>query len=338
MRYFAGLFVLLTICSPAGSFAQGMSGSGHSISGFVREEGSNSLLQGARLEIFTSGSRAKPSVMSGTDGEFQFSELDAGDYSIVATKSGYDVATTSVSVLLGDSPSITVILRRTDSPKSVASTSTISVRQLSLPPKAQEAFRNGHKLLEQDGQPAKAITEFQRAIQVFPTYYEAYAEIAVADYRLNKLEDSEAALKKAIDLSSNKYPDAFILLAELCNDQRRYQEAETFARQAVALQDSSWHAYFALARALIGQKRGEEADLSASKSREFNPDNSQVYLLLANAHMLEHHYVAVVQDFDAFLKLEPHGPQSDEILQRRDNLQQELQKAPTPPIDPSEQP
>jgi Tfp pilus assembly protein PilF len=338
MRYLAATLILLAICSAPQSFAQAMSGSGHVIRGCVREDGSNALVQGATVEIFASGSRVKPSVMSGTNGEFQFNELPAGDYSIVATKSGYEPATLAVAVLPGGSPSVTILLRKSGSPPSSTSGKTISVHQLSVPAKAQEAFQSGQKLLQQDAQPAKAIVEFQRAIQNFPSYYEAYVEIAVADYRLNKFQDSEAALKKAIDLSSSKYPDAIILLAELCNDQRRFQEAEPLAQRAIALDDSSWHAHFALARALVGLQRGEEAEASASRSRDLKPDNPQVYLLLANAHMLEHHYFAVTQDFDAYLKLEPQGPESDDIRQRRDRLQHELRNAPPQQPDPDEHP
>jgi tetratricopeptide (TPR) repeat protein len=180
--------------------------------------------------------------------------------------------------------------------------------------------------------------EYQRAIQLYPSYFEAYTEIAVADYRLNKFQDSEAALQKAVDLSANKYLDALVLLAELYNDQRRFHEAEPLARQAVALEESSWHAHFALARALVGLQRGEEAEASASRSRDLKPDNSQVYLLLANAHMLQHHYFAVVQDFDAYLKVEPQGPQSENIRERRDRMQKELEDAPPQQPNPSVQP
>jgi tetratricopeptide (TPR) repeat protein len=338
MRYFIALLVLCTSCGVAQSFAQGMTGSGHVINGLVREEGSNALLQGVTVEIFASGGRVKPSVMSGTNGEFRFNELHAGDYSIVATKSGYETATLSVAVLLGSSPSVTISLRKSDSSKPAASTKTISVHQLSVPGKAREAFNNGQRLLQKDEQPAKAIVEYQRAIQLFPSYYEAYTEIAVADYRLNKFQDSEAALQKAVDLSANKYLDPLVLLAELYNDQRRFHEAEPLARQAVALDDSSWHVHFVLGRALVGLQRGDEAEISASKSRDLNPDNSQVYLLLANAHMLQHHYFAVVKDFDAYLKLEPQGPQSENIRARRNRLQKELEDAPPQQPNPSVQP
>ncbi|MFZ1973777.1 MAG: carboxypeptidase regulatory-like domain-containing protein [Candidatus Acidiferrales bacterium] len=337
MRYSVGLLVLLIVsCSPR-LFAQDTSYSGHAISGFVREDASNDPIQGVSLEIDSSGSRAKPGMISGTDGEFRFGGLPSGEYSIVATMPGYETATINVTVLRADSPNITISMHRIAAAVAGGS-ATISAHQLGVPAKAQDAFAKGRKLLHEDAQPAKAIPEFQRAIHEFPTYYEAYTEIAVAEYHLKNFQGAEGDLRKAVELSASKYPEALFLLAELENDQRRYSEAEQLARQAVALEDSSWHGHFELARALVGLNRGQEAETSASKSRDLKPDNSQVYLLLANAHMLQHHYFAVVQDFDAYLKLEPQGPQSENIRQRRDRMQQELQNAQPQQPNPSVQP
>jgi tetratricopeptide (TPR) repeat protein len=165
-------------------------------------------------------------------------------------------------------------------------------------------------------------------VAAFPSYYEAYLKLGVANYRLNSLPEAEQSLKKAIEVSSNKYLAPLYLLADLYNGQRRYREAEPLARQAAELNNSSWHGQFELARALVGLKRGVEAEASALKSRELKPDNAPVYLVLANAHMLEQNYSAVVQDFDSYLKLEPKGPLSDSIRQRRERLQDELQHAP----------
>ncbi|MGA8406046.1 MAG: carboxypeptidase regulatory-like domain-containing protein [Candidatus Acidiferrales bacterium] len=338
MRYSVGLLVLLIVCGSQRSFAQETSNSGHTVSGFVRDDASNDPIQGVSLEIFASGSRAKPGTISGTDGEFLFGGLASGDYSLVATMPGYETGTVSVAILRGTSPNVTILLHKTAAVPPAGSAETISAHQLGVPSKAQDAFAKGQKLLHEDAQPAKAIPEFQRAIQEFPTYYEAYTEIGVAEYHLKNIQDAETALKKAIELSSSKYPEALFLLAELDNNERRYQEAEPLARQAVALDDSSWHGHFELARALVGLNRGEEAEASAIKARALKPDNAPVYLVLANCHLLEHHYFAVLQDFDAYLKVEPNGPQSGNIRQRRDRLQKELGNAPAQPSNPSAQP
>lgn len=337
MRYSVGLLVLLSVCCSPRLFAQDTSYSGHTISGFVRDDASNDPIQGVSLEIDSSGSRAKPGMISGTDGEFRFGGLASGDYSIVATMPGYETATNNVTVLRGNSPSITISLHRVAATPA-AGAAMISAHQLGVPAKAQDAFAKGHKLLHDDAQPAKAIPEFQRAIHEFPTYYEAYAEIAVAEYHLKNLQGAETDLKKAVELSASKYPEALFLLAELENDQHRYAEAEPLAREAVALDESSWHGHFELARALVGLNRGEEAEGSAIRARDLKPDNAPVYLVLANCHMLEHHYFAVLQDFDAYLKVEPNGSQSENIRQRRDRLQKELQNAPAQLATPGAQP
>lgn len=49
--------------------------------------------------------------------------------------------------------------------------------------------------------------------------------------------------------------------------------------------------------------------------------------MLANAHILEGNYPAVVACFDEYPKLAPKGPQSEMIRQRRDRLQKALQAA-----------
>jgi hypothetical protein len=68
--------------------------------------------------------------------------------------------------------------------------------------------------------------------------------------------------------------------------------------------------------------------MAARSGRTSKPDNAPVYLVLANAHMLEQNYSAVVGDFDSYLKLEPTGLLSDNVRQRRKRLQDELQHAP----------
>jgi hypothetical protein len=55
---------------------------------------------------------------------------------------------------------------------------------------------------------------------------------------------AEAALHKAVELSSAKYPAALYLLAGLLHDQQRFTEAEAPARQAVALDEHSRHGTF----------------------------------------------------------------------------------------------
>jgi chromosome condensin MukBEF ATPase and DNA-binding subunit MukB len=83
--------------------------------------------------------------------------------------------------------------------------------------------------------------------------------------------------------------------------------------------------HFERARALIGLKRGTEAEASALKARDMKPDDPQVFLVLANSHIQERKHAAVLQDFDGYLKVETDATARETIRERRDRLQRALQ-------------
>jgi len=56
------------------------------------------------------------------------------------------------------------------------------------------------------------------------------------------------------------------------------------------------------------------------------PDNPSVYLLLANILIHQRDYPALLKDLDAYLKLVPSGPDSEQARRTRDDLQTVMQK------------
>jgi len=309
----------------------------HMITGFVREEGNNNPIAGATLEISHSGSQALTQAFSAMDGQFVFHGLQEGDYVITAEKNGFDSASVPVSVRRTGVPQVTISLRRASPGGVVGPGSPISAHQLQVPKKAREDYEKGFRLLEDKNNPAGSIPAFEKAVKEFPSYYEAYTELGIANYHLSKVAEAEASLKKAIELSDGKYLQPLYLLADLYNSQGKYQEAEPLARQAIALDDSAWNSFFALARSLVGLKRASEAETSALRARDLAPQNPQVYLVLANVHVLEQNYPAAVQDFDAYLKLVPNGQSSDAVRRTRDKLQKQVHPPPgaNPPSTPT---
>jgi tetratricopeptide (TPR) repeat protein len=320
----SGFVFLLLLLSTALCFSQR---GGGQLSGHVREERTNVPLQSVTLEVLSAGTRAASPVVSGMEGEFQFPPLRDGDYYIVASKNGYDTVTVQVSILAGSASPVLIDLHRHDAKEPSSPEDSVSVRQLSIPAKARESFEKGRKLLYEKSEPEKSISEFQQAIDQFPPYYEAYTQIGVAHYRLAKFSAAEKDLRKAIEISAGKYPDALFLLAEMLNDQGRFGDAEPLARQAVEAGPTLGHGDFELARALIGLKRGPEAEASALQAKELRPDYPEIYLVLANAHIQQQKFGEVVQDFDEYLRLAPNAPGSDQIRQRRDRMRKALQNA-----------
>jgi hypothetical protein len=54
-------------------------------------------------------------------------------------------------------------------------------------------------------------------------------------------------------------------------------------------------------------------------------------LLVADIHLDRRNYTAFLQDIDVYLKLDPTGPDADQVRKDRDQVLQTLQKAPAPP-------
>jgi len=291
------------------------------LTGYVREEGSNEPIAAATLEISRSGSESQAPVFSGVDGEFIFRGLQKGEYVISAKKSGFNSASVNVSVMRTGALEVTISLRRTAPAGAATPGSPISAHQLQVPKKARAAYEKGRKLLEDENNPGGSIAAFEKAVKEFPGYYEAYAELGVANNRVGKFPEAEASLKKAVELSDGKYLQPLYVLADVYNSQGKYQEAEPWARQAIAVDNSAWNGFLELARSQVGLKRTSEAESNAERARDLAPQTPQVYLVLANVHALQQNYQAAVQDLDAYLKLEPDGQRSDAVRRTRERLQ-----------------
>lgn len=285
------------------------------ISGFVRDADTNQLIPSAKLGLQrSSGETASTPLVSGTRGEFEFNGVVSGDYYITSDADGYESA--SQPVMLGGIPlsNVTVRMRRKMSKELLGPGDTISAHQLSIPDKARDEFDKGVKQMG-GSKPdyRRALSHFERAIKEFPDYYEAYAQIGIAQHHLGDKVAAEQALRRSAEMSGERYLDALSLLAQMLNDDSRFAEAEPFARNCATQDESAWGCDLELARSLAGMKRQSEAELIATKASELNPTNAATFLVLGNIHIEQHKYDAVIRDFDAYLKLNPSGPESDQV-------------------------
>jgi tetratricopeptide (TPR) repeat protein len=335
MRRRSGLGCLLASISCLGIlqtrvFPQTVGNSGLAISGYVWDDESHEALKAVALELVgATGTTASHAIVSGVTGEFLFTGLNSGDFRILAHQNGYEPA--SLEVRLGGTAlvNVNVNLHRVSTAGALGMGDAISTHQLSVPENAREDFEKGMKLLiAAKPNYQRALSLFERAAKEFPDYYEAYAEMGVAHQHLGEGAEAEKALRKSVEMSAGRYPDALFLLSEMLNDEGRFADGEGFARQCVQQDDSLWSCDLELARALAGLKRPVEAETAAAKASELNPANAKTFLVLGNIHIQERKYQAVVEDFDAYLKLDPTGPASDSVRASQAQARRALEKKP----------
>ena len=207
--------------------------------------------------------------------------------------------------------------------QSPESHSVVSVRELSIPPKAHQAFQKGIERLARDDA-AGSLPHFQRAVAEFATYYEAYFEIGTADLRLGRAADAEQALRKSIELSGRQYAEPLFALGAVLIEEEKFTESEGITREALNLNPTSWAGHYCLGWALSSLNRLQEAEKSVREALRWKPDSPEAHLLLADIYLRQHDYPALQKDLDEYLKLEPDTPINAKVRALRDTAEQAI--------------
>lgn len=298
----------------------------YSLRGTLRDATNAGSLDGIKVELRRVGGPSIATVFTGSSGEFSFDDLISGMYEIVVNEAGYENVDQQISV--EDSVfGLQISLRKLNTPRGESAGPAVSVRELSIPHKAHDLMQKGLMLLYGNSDYRGSIAQFQRAIKEYPGYYEAYAEIGVAYMQLGDVASSEEALRKSIDVSEQRYADAYFILANLYVNAKRFADAEPVARKGAQLDDTSWKGHFDLASALYGLGRDDEAETEARAAAQLQPEEAATYLLLANIHIRLNKYSAVLEDLNAYLKLDANGAHADQARQLRDQIHTALEKA-----------
>jgi Tfp pilus assembly protein PilF len=299
-----------------------------SVSGWVVDAGNHNRVESAIIELQpVTGGLVGTTVTMG-NGEFEFHNIPAGTYNLVVEPLGYEKVTREVEIPYGETMGIEVEVRRpVEAATPFRGGSKVSVRELSIPQKAQDAMQKGMSLLYKKSDYAGSIKAFRRAIQAYPDYYEAYAYMGVAYEKLGDAASSEQALRKSVELSQEHYLNALCLLAALLSDHRRFADAEPIARRAVDLDPNSWLANSALGNAFLGLNKNKEAEASLAAAVKLQPQNPTLHLLLANAHIRLRDYPALLEDLNAYLQLDPAGPFAGQVRTERDAVRSSLARA-----------
>ena len=298
-----------------------------SIAGVVRDGATNGTVDGAKVELHSITGGVVATMFTGMTGNFQFDGISSGGYNLVIDQAGY--ATVTQDVEIQDSPlmGIQIDLKRAGGDKVSAppgSGPKVSAHELAVPRKAQEAMEKGMALLYDKSDFRGSVAEFERAVQAYPDFYEAYAQMGVAYVNLKDNTAAETALRKSYDLSGGKYISACFLLAKLLSFSQRFAEAEPIARRGVEVDPNSWQANEELGRALVGLNRFQDAEQYALNADKEKPDQPAIQLLLADIHSHVRNYPALLDNLNAYLRVAPTGAQAEKIRPMRDQLQQAL--------------
>jgi tetratricopeptide (TPR) repeat protein len=203
---------------------------------------------------------------------------------------------------------------------------TVSVHELRIPYKARAAYNKGTQRFEEKDW-SGSIAEFQRAIAAFREFYEAYYKIGLANLELQLSGQAEAAFRKSIELSEGRFAPALFGLGLTLGNEKQFADALAFIRAGLGLQPTSARGNFTLAWVLYNADRVAEAEKSAKQAILYSPNFATAHLLLAQIDRRQNNSAAMVEELDAFLRLDPDNPRSVGVRVVRDAARRALDQA-----------
>lgn len=328
---------LLTVCLlglPQSSVTQGSDHIGQVVVR-VHDRVSEEPLAQVRVQLIRFPDGVVGEQFSASSGSVQFSGISVGAYTIRATLQGYEPGEAHVDFRNGDRAlqSVDISLAPHRHEESGAPSGTVPAETLRIPENARKEFEHGSRLLNEKKDLSRSIAAFQRAIQMYPGYAEAYFLMGTAQVQAGASAAAEASLRKAIDLNARMsapyYPLALLLFGE-----RRYAEEEKLLLEAQKLDPGDWRFPFELARCHAQQSQWDTAlryGLEAS-GRDNVP--SKIHLLLADIYANSNRPREAVAELELFAKLDPGSSYMGRVREVLPVLRQRSEASASPPSEP----
>jgi hypothetical protein len=272
------------------------------------------------------GSDISPEATADSGG-FEFRGLHRGTYELVVDVQGYQPAHVPVDMSFTSDKGMVICLRPISSNRLTAKGSSVSAHELSMPQKARDWMNSGSKKLRVDKDAAGSLADFQKALVLAPGYYEVHCQIGWAYLALGKRADAEKSFQKSIEVSADKYGEADIGLGTMMLDRGDSSVGEKTIRKGIELSPQLWLGPYELGRALLDDHRIADAEKSAEQARALAPLTPVVYRLLSIIHLQQKDYAALIQDLDAYIKLDPDSPAGIRAKQLRAEAQEKISSA-----------
>lgn len=332
------LVLVMSLVTPAGALAQGGSGNRVKVSGTVFSAADNKSIAQAEIRLCDPGGNLIEQSWTNDSGEFGFRDIERGHYILTVDAVGYQREEVHLDLSLMSEKGIAVQLKpaKKDLPDTATSGLTVSAHEMSMPREARELVSSGRTKLYMQKNPQASLQDFAQALVKAPGYYEAHYEIGIAQVQLGRVEDAEKSFRKAIEVSGGTYGDGEVALGTLLAEKGSASEGEKALRRGVELNPNSWMGYFELGKLEFDQNRLDDARKSAEQARSLAPSAPMTYRLLANIHLRQQDYSAVLQDIDAYVKLDPDSPAGVRAKEMREEIARKIAGQNATPASPKQ--
>ncbi len=298
-----------------------------SLTGTVYSEDSKRAIEHADVRLCDVGGNLIQQTITMDSGDFYFRKSSRPIYIITVDASGYRSDSLHVDLSFTSDRGISIYLKAIPSdPANASPASRASAHEMSMPQKARDLKASGEKKLYSDKNAQASLVDFQQAISIAPNFYEAYYQLGMAYLTLGTRADAEKNFRKSIEVSNDKFGEPVIGLASFLIDTGDLAQSEKMTRHGLELSPNAWFGHYQLGRILFAENKIADAQKSAEQARSLSPDSAIIYRLLSNIHLSQKNYPALLQDLDAYIKLDPDSPAGQRAKEIRGQVEEKISK------------
>jgi len=307
----------------------------------------NKPVEGAVIHFEQKDANYKRDTKSDKKGEFLFVGLPTGEYKVTATKE--TLTDTQTARISGAEPAFVSFQLRAPAPAgaTAAANPTAGLSAITNSAKAggddAEAIKplitsalesyNANKY-------AEAIPKFNDLIKKLPACSDCYMYLSVSYFATNEPEAAESALKKSIEIKPT--PDAYNMLANLYNQQKKFELGAAAAKKATELSEAAAAAPPVAAPAgaaapaaaaappppspemnsanayndgvkLWNDNKYADAKAKFEEAAKTNPQNADAQYMIGMANLNLGQIPAARAAFQSYLKISPEGDKAAQV-------------------------
>jgi len=302
-------FGATSVCAQRDRDTYNPSNQSFEVSGQVNLAGTNEPGRNVpvRLERFSGG--IVDQINTDERGRFRFTNLQRGYYRAVINTPGFGPAQQEADLSLLFKAYLVFVLSSTDT-NNAPVPNLSSVIDARVPASAGEEFTRGREALAKKSE-QDAVGHFQKAILIYPEFFEAHLLLATAFMDLREWPKAEAALLRALEIKSDD-PTALLARGEVYWREKRYDEAERTLLEGLKLEDKNWHGHFTLGRLYWEKGEVMKAGPAIGRTLQLKPDFAEAHLLAGNILLRLNQPLRAQAEYEEYLRLAPKGEYATE--------------------------
>jgi|DewCreStandDraft_4_1066084.scaffolds.fasta_scaffold04958_2 Flp pilus assembly protein TadD len=254
-------------------------------------------------------------TLAGANGRFRFRNIQQGTYTLIVFIPGQGEVRKTISV--GPSTAdrkgrLELVVRLDEAKMTPDRTAVVSVRELAIPQKARDEYRNAGKKLE-SRDVAGAIAHLERAVELAPQFAAAWNFLGTIAYQTQRYDDAEKYFLRALEADQNAY-EPVVNLGGVYVTTGRFDEAWKYNLNAVLRRPNDALANSQLGMTYFGLGRYDLAEKYLLEAIRLDPAHfSHPQLTLAEIYIRRGEGMRAADVLDDFLRRHPDNPARDSI-------------------------